>query len=290
LAYRLDADERLSRALARVATEQIRAALSSVARLDRITPTRVHKARQSSKKLRALFRLIRPTLERAGTYQLHDDLARTTGRAFSTQRDADVMLESLTMLERQHQWAVDDASMARIRKHLAHSAGRQRSRRELERATHRCRDALGQLADLVDEWRFRSGARTSVQSGYLRTWRTARDRMQAAGSARSPEAFHDWRKHVKYHLYHLRLVNPIVEEDLSRKSRDAYRLQKLLGEHHDLVLLDAHLAAMRSPARRHRDSIRELIQETAGLRETQALRIGERLFEPESRRAKSARA
>jgi CHAD domain-containing protein len=264
VAYRLRADERLSRELVRVASEQIRGALSSVEHLDENPATRVHKARQHSKKLRALFRLVRPELDRAGTFRIHDGLARAAGRALTTQRDADVMLATLETLERQHPWAMEDASLARIRRHLSRGTRGQSGARE--------------LAELIDDWRFRSGARRTVRSGYLRTWRTARKRMAAAAKGDSIAAFHGWRKHVKYHLYHLRLVSTIVEEDLARKTRDAYRLQKLLGDHHDLALLDAHIAGMRSPARRHRDAIRNVIQETMELRQSQALRIGGRLF------------
>lgn len=278
MAYRLRPEERLSRALARVAAEQIRGALSSVAKLEDNSAARVHKSRQHMKKLRALFRLIRPELERAGTFKLHDGLARDAARALATQRDAHVMLTTLELLERQHRWAVDESSLARIRKHLSRGAGKQRSARQLRRAARKCSESLGQLSDLLDEWRFRSGARKTVQSGYLRTWRSARRQMEAASSNGAAEDFHEWRKHVKYHMYHLRLVSGIVEEDLARKERDAYRLQKLLGEHHDLAILESHVAGLRSPARRHREAIREVIRDTMSLKESQALRVGGRLF------------
>ena len=150
--------------------------------------------------------------------------------------------------------------------------------RALDKATKECIYLLGQQADLIDEWRFRSGAPRTIEKGFSRTLRTARKWMGVAAETRAPEDFHRWRKHVKYHLYHLRLVAPVASEDLSARIRQAYRLQKLLGEHHDLMVLDGIVAQLRSPAKKHRDAIRHVIRDTAATRETQAVRVGELLL------------
>ena len=95
-----------------------------------------------------------------------------------------------------------------------------------------------QQADLIEEWRFRSGAPRTIEKGFSRTLRTARKWMGVAAETRAPEDFHRWRKHVKYHLYHLRLVAPVASEDLSARIRQAYRLQKLLADRKITLKLD----------------------------------------------------
>ena len=92
MAYRIDPERRVAKEIVRVAREQVRGALSSIRRVQKNPEPAIHKARQHSKKLRALFRLIRPELEAASTYQLNDDIARQVARQLSTQRDAEVAL------------------------------------------------------------------------------------------------------------------------------------------------------------------------------------------------------
>jgi CHAD domain-containing protein len=283
VAYRIDPDRRVAKELVRVAREQVRGALSSVRRIQKNPEPAIHKARQHSKKLRALFRLIRPELEAAGTYKLNDDIARQVAKQLSTQRDAEVALATLRSLEERNPWAIDPKSLERLHRHLEKRSATSTATRALGEATKECIYLLGQQADLIDEWRFRSGARRAIEKGFSRTLRTARKWMSGAAESKSPEDFHRWRKHVKYHLYHLRLVAPVATEDLSTRIRQAYRLQKLLGEHHDLMVLDGIIAQLRSPARRHRDAIRLVIRDTAAARETQALRVGGALLAQSNR-------
>jgi CHAD domain-containing protein len=56
----------------------------------------------------------------------------------------------------------------------------------------------------------------------------------------SPTDLHDWRKRVKTLWYQLRLVRPFAPT-LGRRIRDFERLQELLGDDHDLYVLQAML-------------------------------------------------
>ena len=66
--------------------------------------------------------------------------------------------------------------------------------------------------------------------------------MAAAYDDSSGERFHDWRKRVKYHRYHLELLAPLWPRQLKGRRKEVKALGDLLGEEHDLVVLEATLA------------------------------------------------
>jgi hypothetical protein len=265
--------------------EQVRGARNSIRRLPDHAERSIHEARQHSKKLRALLRLVRPGLVPAGSFRANDDVARRVARRIASQRDAEVALATLRTLEQNNRWAIDRDPIERVEHHLERSAGRVAGKRALARARKDCLDLLDRQEELVADWRFRSGARRAIEAGFARTRKSARRWMLRTDRSRKPEDFHHWRKHVKYHLYHLRLVARAVDEDLAPRIRQADRLQKILGECHDLAVLDGIVAGLDSPARKHRDAIRELIGDAARTRGEQALRVGQRLLQarPEPR-------
>ena len=76
-----------------------------------------------------------------------------------------------------------------------------------------------------------------LRSGFRRTYRDARRRLQRALSSPTPAAIHDLRKAVKAHQYHLQFLESAWPA-LMAPRRDALSdLGELLGQHHDLALL-----------------------------------------------------
>jgi CHAD domain-containing protein len=67
--------------------------------------------------------------------------------------------------------------------------------------------------------------------------------MQAAYDAPSSARFHDWRKRVKYHRYHLDLLHEIWPRQLKGRRKEVKALGTLLGDEHDLAVLQDVLAA-----------------------------------------------
>jgi hypothetical protein len=51
----------------------------------------------------------------------------------------------------------------------------------------------------------------------------------------------EWRKSVKYHWYHTRLLAPLWDQALAARADAANTLGELLGLHHDLAVLRATL-------------------------------------------------
>lgn len=92
--------------------------------------------------------------------------------------------------------------------------------------------------------------------------------------------FHEWRKRVKYHVHHAKLLRPLWPKVNKAWRKEAKALSDILGNDHDLVLLDALLQTEYEELAS--DQIRKRLQkvirkEQQHLRE-QAWEIGQRLY------------
>lgn len=74
-------------------------------------------------------------------------------------------------------------------------------------------------------------------AGMRKTYARARAAMGAASDSPTPEAFHEWRKRVKYHCYHMRLLRESWPTIVRARQVEAEKLGESLGNHHDLGVL-----------------------------------------------------
>ena len=104
--------------------------------------------------------------------------------------------------------------------------------------------------------------------------------MAEASSDTSGEAVHEWRKRVKDHWYHLRLLRKGWPKVLKRTEKDAHALGDLLGDEHDLVVLNETLEAeagtMWDPARA--DALRAIVDRRREELLAEAFPLGRRLY------------
>lgn len=125
--------------------------------------------------------------------------------------------------------------------------------------------ALTHAQARVRLWTLSETGWDAVADGLRRTYRTARRRRSAKGD----EALHVWRKPVKYHLYHLRLLSGIHPDEMAERARAADELGEHLGLHQDLAVLAARVAEAGLP-KASRRALGRLIGEAKAEAETQA--------------------
>lgn len=196
----------------------------------------IHHARTSVKKARAVLRLLRTPL--GPVYTEYNHQLRTASRALSSLRDAGAIVVTLDRL-RARQSAVDDGrAFDSVLRGL-----RERNTRQVSQASRVVAGAskallapsrnlpqeVGAVAD------FRS-ARAGAVRGYRAARRAARDLVPDSAASE----FHEWRKRIKDHWYHVRLFAGLDDGSRSRITALA-RLERLLGDDHDLSTIRALL-------------------------------------------------
>ena len=88
---------------------------------------------------------------------------------------------------------------------------------------------------------------------------------------------HEWRKRVKDLWYESRLLADVCGPSIAGQAKDAHALADLLGDEHDLAILDQRLARG-VPAPVDVDGVRELIAHRRDELRAEALRIGARVY------------
>lgn len=245
MAYRFKrSDATVEHGIRRIAGEQFDRAIAAA--LGGGEPTAiVHEVRTRCKQLRGLVRLVRDDLD---GYGAANAAVRDAAAGLSALRDRGAMVETCTRLA---EGPGDDegrraaAAFARALTEQAADGGAADETREKLAAFA---DTMAAARAAVQGWHIDGDGFDPVAHGLVRTLGEAESAMRTARKHHDIEAFHTWRKSVKYHWYHARLLSPVWPETLDAQIQAAKALGELLGHHHDLAVLTEHLTADPAPA------------------------------------------
>ncbi|KFC66091.1 CHAD domain containing protein [Devosia sp. LC5] len=234
-----------------IAGEQISKALAECWALDSDFDKTVHGLRRRCKKLRGLVRLIEPQFK---TFAAENRAFRDAADGLAVARDATVMLETFGALV---EFDAGRGQKARLDRALAgqiHQVLRdridggleERNRKQLLAAFAGTMLAAEQRAH---DWVIAGRGFARIGDGLEATYRRMRAGMRTAAADLTAETLHDWRKDTKYHWHHLGLFEFCAPDLLSGRKALLDDLGELLGDHHNLAVLDETLAAAPGLAR-----------------------------------------
>lgn len=237
MSYRLKADETVENGVRRIAIEQIDSAIEEVDDSDLGPEETVHQVRKRCKKIRALLRLARPAFE--STYQKENAAFRDRARALSEARDATSRIECVDALKERSSSSSSPKleALDRVRAALIAHRDELYDGSEVSRRLSEFRDEMTSARDRARGWTLDDGGFGAVGRGVKKTYRRARKAMAEAEQTPTVENFHEWRKRVKYHRYHTRLLRPLWETVLQARREELHQLSDLLGDAHDLAVL-----------------------------------------------------
>jgi CHAD domain-containing protein len=274
MVYRLKtSDKSLTAALRRIARAQIDGALEAADRPGE-TPRDIHEARARCKKLRGLIRLVRPAFP---GFDAENAAFRDAAKALERLRAGGAGLETLDRLRAAAPDGLDADALAAIRARFkAEALPHLATDRHADIAAFRAllSDARARIAD----WRLSSRGFAPARKGLQKTYAQGQRGLERARQSGTAEAFHDWRKPVKYHWYHAQLLRPVKPRRIDPQRDLAKALGEMLGDHHDLHDMRAHLATGDFPSRAVAAMQAPIAAEMARM-EAGALALGARLFE-----------
>jgi CHAD domain-containing protein len=243
MSYQFEPDNSLQKNLKQIAAEQIDLACKQL----HDPPggdenTGVHEARKCFKRLRGLVRMARPTLGKKG-YRQQNARFRDAGRALSTVRDAQALIESYEMLEQTNGSQVTFARMTALQHKLVARRDRMVNSADISKGSI---DAVVDELDNTASGGIERGSAAGVTAdqltaGVQRVYRRARKGWKRAQSKHDPVKLHDWRKRAKYLRYHFQLLKGVDKKWASQWHKGFKRLSDLLGDHHDLDVLRQYL-------------------------------------------------
>ena len=234
--------EPVSDAVQRIALEQLDRALATIESTAEGRSEAVYAMRRRCKKVRAVLRLARGPLEEAGLYKPANAALRDIAATFSGLRDADATLavydREMAELTRGARRRFDRrrfgpirAGMTRLRLAMLAGSGEDLAVRLDEAHWLLLKFRLG-----IADWSFRADGFEALEPGLRDTYRRVLAAAVEVERTGTVFALHEWRKRIKYHRNHLRILRKLAPGTLDARILALWRLGDLLGLDRDLAI------------------------------------------------------
>jgi CHAD domain-containing protein len=266
--YKLKPGEKLSAGIRRIARKQMdRAARLLKNSADDARGRSLHEARQWLKKARATLRLVRPALG-GGVWRREDRRLREVARGLARPRDAEVLVMTLETLRSGRRELAEDRVWEKLQQIF------------LKRRGQFAKGLQAETRRRVNDWPLKKLRRPDLCLGAGRVYREGRKAQQRAEQTRATEDLHEWRKRVKELWYGLRMLESELPEALAGFAAKLKDLGEILGNDHDLAMLETTLKTCKVNAEELKAIKGRVRTRRAGLQQT-AFKLGRRLFAEE---------
>ena len=285
MAYRLKVNEPVPEGIRRVVLEEIESATGLLGRSSKTKRDEaVHEARKSIKKIRGVLRLIRPEL--GHMYTEENGRFREVGRQLSQLRDAAAQLEMFDQLAEKFRGSIERGSLAEVRAGLVRHKREIEQRLDVAKVIERASAALNAARARVGKWPVPGNGFNGLAPGLEQTYRRGRKALRAARKGQDAVAYHDFRKRVKDHWYHVRLLEGVWTEIMQAHEASLKELETWLGDDHNLVVLSEVLND--KPEEYGGKSIVQLFLAATGLHQKElrenSISLGERVYAEQPKR------
>jgi CHAD domain-containing protein len=239
----------------------------------------VHEARKSCKRLRAVYRLVRPALS-GNRYQTLNRTVRDAARELSGARDAKALVDMYDDLIAAHGADLSDEGLRVAREALQDRARAVEEDGESDGPLRRAVERLELVADVTSGTAIRGRGFDVLRKGLHATYADGRRSLLRFRGDPSPELSHDWRKSVKYTWHHIELLGSAAPSVLNPLAQSLHDLSDALGDAHNLTVLtelvDEHPTRFGGPATAER--VTKMALDSRADLENRAVRLGLRIY------------
>jgi CHAD domain-containing protein len=276
--FQLLADETVETGIKRILQDLLTETINLLADPGDNPDKSVHNARKNCKRLRAVLRLVRDTLGYE-TYRLENIAIRDASRRLAPMRDSAVLIETLDRLTTHFDQPEGTFSNMRAQLVLDYEATHDRFWNDTA-VIHEVIDVLQAVQTNVSQFELPADDFSSLSGGLLRVYQRGLFGMKRSYKSGSIEAFHNWRKRVKYLWHQLEILRGAWPLVLDETAAELHRLSSHLGEAHDLaVLLETmHTAPDKYGSAADITALTELATDYMHRLEEEARPLGHRLY------------
>lgn len=276
MAFRLDLDKDLPKAFRRLAANEIGKTSDRLSAPPDEREEAIHGARKSLKKVRALVKLARPSLD--GSYDALNSTLRDVGRGLSGARDATALIECLDKLEAAFGNRLGEGALVATRRVLTERrdavlADAAEIGSQIERSVER----LGEARRVARRASWPE-SKADLAADFERSYRACRKAWKAVRKDPGGEAAHEWRKRTKALSAQIGLLRVEIGAETAALREALIALGERLGDHHDLTVLEAAIVEEPGVPAEERKLLEGLIEAERRAIRRFALAEGERLL------------
>jgi CHAD domain-containing protein len=275
--YTIQRDETVSAGVTRIIDGKVETAIGHIdSEMDRHET--VHEVRKRCKEVRAALRLVRGVLP---TYSAENAHYRDAARRISEIRDAQALVETFddhVTSAVESRGRLDDATMEDVRAALVDRRETMAAEQDLDGQLGTVREELVEGRQRVAGLPIATEGFDAVAGGLGKSYKRARNRMAEAYEDPETERFHEWRKRVKYHRYHSRLLRSIWVRPMKARRAELKTLSDLIGDEHDLAVFLEVMNEEELFGAETRETLQEVITARRAELRREGRPVGERLF------------
>src|SRR3981081_362422 len=231
----------VSAGLGRIVEELITSAIECIRQPSTDREEDLHQVRLAIKKLRAILRLLRPLVSKT-FFKRENASLRSAARRLARLRDFAVARRTLEQVTDKLASHSQDAAVQEVfASFLAQTPASSRYDEDRETALQLAARALTQTRRAFRALPLPDRGWKTIEPGLKKLYRQNRMWMKCALSSDKDEDFHEWRKHVKYYFYLLKMLTPSWHSRLGKTVKKLDCLQDKLGKDHDLAVMKSFL-------------------------------------------------
>lgn len=275
--YTIQPNEQVSDEIKRIVDGKIELAIEHIDESNDRHDT-VHEVRKRCKEIRAAVRLVRPVLP---TYKQENVHYRDAARRISDIRDAHAAIETFDDHLRpavEARGVLDDQTLSDIRSILVDRRETIAAEQNLTQRLTAVREDLIEGRTRVPDLPIATEGYDAVAGGLRKSYNRARNRMVEAYEEPEFERFHEWRKRIKYHRYHTRLLRRVWEGPMKRRRTELKELSDIIGYENDLAEFELMMKDEELFEPETRELLTELITAKRAEFHRQGRPLGECLF------------
>jgi len=233
--FRLKSGQSVSNEIRRIVLQQLDRATSELTSIgDPESDEAIHDARRRVKKIRAIIRLVRPVLDKE---HRADPALRQVSKLLAPVADGQGVIDTLNQMSKRYRRELPPKMAEAIRSDLVDRGRRIDTQASKEGVLEKAQMTLRAERQRVKKWKISADGFRAVAPGLKASVRRARGAMVDAWLHPTASHHHTWRRHVKNHWFHVRLLGARCGYRLQSYQRQLEALDGILGEYHNLVLL-----------------------------------------------------
>jgi CHAD domain-containing protein len=243
MSFELDGRKHLQDALVKIARRELRKTVHTLTTSDETAfESVIHESRRRIKKVRAVAAF----LEQAGAKLPRKDYRRlkSAAQALSRLRDSTAIVESLDRVRRRYPRQLSEHTFGILRRSLIRARKQQQARAKRDGVLVEAAAQLTKTRKSAKAWASPSIRISEMVDIVSVSYRRSRTAMKHARTTRQSATLHRWRKEAKTLWYQLRLARPLIK-GVAPLVADLKRLETVLGDDHNLVVLGATLRGCR---------------------------------------------
>ena len=236
--YQLDKNKSVEKNIQSLAVEQIDRGIAEINDQSLEVHESIHQVRKRCKKIRGLIRLVRKAFP---DYKEENAFFRDTARKLSDLRDSQSLIDIFNKLMQRPGCQSEQEAMKPVSTFLEERQQKLMDEADVYKLLQETELTLREGKRRARAWQLEENGFEAIRGGLKKTYKRGRKAMPAAYEEPTTEKFHEWRKRVKYHWYHARLITPMWEKVLKAYAAEVHLLADYLGDDHDLSLLSQHI-------------------------------------------------